>query len=122
QALKLLLNYDYPGNVRELLNIIISSCTQELGEVLTVQSLPNYLTNGKTSKAGSIPIKALNMKKSRQYVLSLFEEKFVRHLLQHTAGNVTHAAKYAGLQRQSFQRLMRRYGVRSGDYTVKIPE
>lgn len=117
-ALKLLLNYDYPGNVRELLNIIISACTQELGEVLTIEALPNYITSGNNSVEGSIPIKSLNMKESRNHILSQFEDKFVKHLLKHSKGNVTHAAKYAGIERQSFQRLMRRYGIKSSDFSL----
>jgi DNA-binding NtrC family response regulator len=116
EALQVLLNYDFPGNVRELQNMIISAMTQEKGEVLTLRSFHPYLNSPEPSSSGKIPIVAENMRAARRHVMQQFEEQFVRHLLTLTGGNVTHAAERAGIERQSFQRLMRRYGIRSQDF------
>ena len=45
-----------------------------------------------------------------------FERIFVLKTLERCEGNVSHAAAEAGLHRSSFQRLMRRHGIRSDLY------
>lgn len=113
-ALRLLMEYDYPGNVRELQNIIISAMTQEKGDVLTIQNLP--LNESGSKPMYDIPISSLNMQEAKQVAIRQFEEQFIRHLLSRTGGNVTRAAKISGIERQSFQRIMRRFNLHSSDF------
>lgn len=113
-ALQLLMEYDYPGNVRELQNIIISAMTQEKGDVLTLQDLP--LNESGPKPTYDTPVSSLNMREAKQAAIRQFEEQFVRQLLSMTGGNVTRAAKISGIERQSFQRIMRRYNLHSGDF------
>lgn len=115
-ALQVLIAYDFPGNVRELQNVLVSAVTQEQGEVLMLRSLPRYLFKTDAKLAYPVSINSLRLNEARQHVVRAFEEQFVRHLLKLTGGNVTRAAEKAGIERQSFQRIMSRHGVRSQDF------
>lgn len=114
-ALQLLTNYDYPGNVRELQNIIISVMTQQKGDVITSRDIQYVLDNTKIIPRNSLS-STLNMKEARQMAIRHFEEQFLRRVLTRTNGNVTQAAELSGITRQSFQRLMHRYNMRSADF------
>ncbi|WP_052659553.1 sigma-54 interaction domain-containing protein [Bacillus alveayuensis] len=54
---QLLLEYDWPGNVRELQNVIQHLVELEIGDIVTVKSLPDYLKNQP----------AMNVKKTNEY-------------------------------------------------------
>ncbi len=45
--------------------------------------------------------------------MEAFEKKFLVRRLQETRGNVTEAARISGIERQSFQRLMKKYNLSS---------
>ena len=53
------------------------------------------------------------LEEARRAVVEAFERKFVAQTLKATGGNVTEAARRAGIERQSFQRLMGKYGIAS---------
>jgi two-component system response regulator AtoC/two-component system nitrogen regulation response regulator NtrX len=115
-ARQLLDSYDFPGNVRELKNITISAAAQETSDKFTAESLLPYLFVWKPSTKMTIPIVSKNLKKARKYVIDNFEEQFIKNLLSANHGHVTRAAKEAGIERQSFQRLMKKYGISSKHY------
>ncbi len=115
-ALGILTSFDYPGNGRELQNVIVSAITQEQGDVISARSLPPYISHSEEDRAYNITIPSLNLEEARRSVNQTFEKQFVHHLLYHTGGNVTAAAKEAGVERQSFQRLMRRHKIQSQQF------
>jgi len=115
-ALKLLQNYPFPGNVRELENAIEHGVAIEKGDVLTSASLPSNLNQVDPLATIDIPIPSPILQVARRDVIEAFEKKFVIERLQAHQGNVTAAAKEAEIERQSLQRLMKKYGINSNDY------
>lgn len=115
ESMLLLRNYSYPGNVRELENIIERAVMLTKGEVmlphdigeLHVQALPH---------SAAMPIASPVFSKSRTHVIGLFERQFLAHQLSVCHGNVTAAAKASKMTRQNFQRLMKKYGVESSTF------
>ena len=82
--------YDYPGNARELENIIAEAVVVETGRTLTRRSLPRYLLNAVAkSKVSSAPA-------GERKTLAEMEAGHIRHMLELTAGNRTAASKYWG--------------------------
>ncbi|MFQ5864047.1 MAG: helix-turn-helix domain-containing protein [bacterium] len=63
-----------------------------------------------------IPITSSILRKARRDVIEAFEKRFIIERLRANKGNVTAAAKEAHIQRQSFQRLMKKYGIDSSEY------
>ncbi len=106
-------SYDYPGNVRELENLIEHAVTIEKSEVLLPESLPASFKPGTAVTDDDIPIRSTNLREARRHVLAAFEKKFISERLKANRGNVSAAAREAGIERRSFQRMMKKYGIRS---------
>jgi DNA-binding NtrC family response regulator len=105
-ALALLSAYAFPGNVRELENLLEHAALLGRGPVLTAADLPAALR----ARISPEPI-GLDFRHARQAALLSFEQAYVGALLRRTAGNVSAAARQAGLDRANFRRLMRRLGM-----------
>lgn len=116
EVMEALCRYDFPGNVRELENWIHRATILEKGEILSRSSFPAHLFQEKAKQIPDIPILHDNLAHARQAVIEAFERKYIAERLKASNGNVTAAAKVAGIERQSFQRLMKKYKVRSEDY------
>ncbi len=103
-VLSLLEAYDYPGNVRELENIIASAVVLENGRTLTRRSLPPYLVKAVTRAGLSVP-------REVRKTLAELEAEHVRIVLEHTGGNRTAAAAILGISRVGLLAKMRKYGI-----------
>jgi len=100
QVLKLLKSYDYPGNVRELMNIINSAVIVEPGSTLSKRSLPQYfLDNAFAVDAPGIERKTL----------SEVEKEHIQKILKLTSGNKTKAAKILGISRVNLIAKLKQY-------------
>jgi DNA-binding NtrC family response regulator len=102
--------------VRELENIIERAVALERGEVLSMQSLPQGLLIDESNKSVNIPILSKEFSSAKKIIIEAFEKKFLLERLKETRGNVSEAARIAGIERQSFQRLMKKYNLSSEDF------
>jgi len=116
EVMEALSSYRYPGNVRELENLIERAVVLEKSDVLTADSFPPHLFRKQARQTIDIPIVHEKLADARRVVVDAFERKFVIERLKATRGNVTAAAQAAGIERQSFQRLMKKHGIRSQDF------
>lgn len=104
-VIELLEMYDYPGNVRQLDNIIAEAVVVETGRTLTRRSLPRYVLNAvSNSHLSSVP-------PSERKSLTEIEAEHVRHMLELTEGNRTAAAEILGISRVSLISKIKRYGI-----------
>jgi len=112
-ALAWLVQHDWPGNVRELEHVIERGLILSQKETLTSEDvLPPELPQA----SAQISDLALPYRHARQTALDAFNKKYVAAALLRTQGNVTKAADECRLERQSFQRLMKRAGIHSKKY------
>jgi DNA-binding NtrC family response regulator len=103
-AMRLLNQYDFPGNVRELMNIINSAVIIETGGELLKKSLPHYfLENSRVSEA-ALPGQALQS-------LSEMEKEQIRRVLAQTKGNKSQAAKILGISRVNLLAKIKKYQI-----------
>jgi DNA-binding NtrC family response regulator len=113
EALAWLVQHDWPGNVRELEHVIERGLILGQKGTLTPEDLlPPELPQA----IAQISDLALPYRHARQTALDAFNEKYVAAALLRTQGNVTKAADESRLERQSFQRLMKRAGIHSKKY------
>ncbi len=103
-AMKRLIAASWPGNVRQLVNVIEQcvalSSAPVIGEALVEQALVGENTALPTF------VEARNQ----------FELNYLRKLLQMTKGNVTHAARLAGRNRTEFYKLLSRHELDASDF------
>jgi two-component system response regulator HydG len=118
EALELLHTYDWPGNVRELQNIIQYATTVASGSQVTLKDLPERILTRRREPA---PSQTFDDFMDESYVdarasfLGQFERWYARHRLEQAEGNVSHAARAAGMDRSNFRRMAKRCGVLSED-------
>jgi two-component system response regulator AtoC len=115
EAVTLLRNYTYPGNVRELENIMERAVMLTKGEIMLPDALGELQAQA-PSHAVVLPIVSSDFAKARLHVLGLFEKQFLAHLLDLHRGNVTSAARASKMTRQNFQRLMKKHGLESASF------
>jgi len=105
-ALTMLLNYDYPGNIRELENIIQHSIIVAEGDTITKEDLPEYLPFPK-----SLPEPAPATAEPVFKTISQMEEELIRQTLIKCKGNQTQAARKLGIGRTTLIRKIKKYGI-----------
>jgi len=112
EAIAVLCQRSWPGNVRELENTIERAVILEDGDSITVQYLHEPTAQ---IRVPEIDANVLNMpyRDALQSLTTLVTREYVLGILRRFGGNVTKAAEHAGIERESFHRLMRRCGVRS---------
>lgn len=101
-ALRLINKYDYPGNIRELMNVINSAVIIETGSELNKKSLPHYfLENSNLNEDLDInfPLKTL----------SEIEKEQIKKVFLHTKGNKSKAAKILGISRVNLIAKIKKY-------------
>jgi two-component system response regulator HydG len=104
EAAKKLLEYDWPGNVRQLENVIERAVTLTQFDKLTVEDLPDKIT------AYEAPPQQLGAA-DPEHMLSLaeLERRYIEQVLTATDGNKTQAAKVLGLDRRTLYRKLERW-------------
>ena len=100
EALKRLLNHEYPGNVRELQNILEHAFVLCKDDELMVACLPSYLSASATGSSGSF-------EQSKR--LPDIERQTILDALKQYHGNKTRSAKALGINRTSLWRKLKHY-------------
>jgi len=104
-ALKILLNYNFPGNVRELENIIEHAIILTKGIEIQPRNLPSYLR----SKQIEPPVRTKISEEQDLAVLEKVERDLIGSALERNGGNTAAAAKELGIHRTTLWRKMKRY-------------
>jgi len=103
EAMALLENYVFPGNVRELENILERAVAICPGEVIRVCDLPPDLAEVERYSYRKPGDKLLNLEE--------LEQDYIRHILQLTGGVRSRTAGILGIDRASLWRKMKKYGL-----------
>ncbi|MCA9444758.1 MAG: sigma-54-dependent Fis family transcriptional regulator, partial [Candidatus Omnitrophica bacterium] len=108
QAMKLLKSYDWPGNIRELRNVLEHALTFCQFEKIDLSDLPPRIKQVPQER-GIIAGRDSDGPTSRKNFLEVADQKYLEGLLKRHRGNVTSAAKEAGISRQSLHKIMSKY-------------
>ena len=106
EVMKILLNYHYPGNVRELENILEHALIIGQGKSIQPRHLPEYLQSRPTRRRSpvkrSLKPPKISFAEERDEILSV--------LRQHN-GNRTRTARALGMDRSTLWRKIKKYGI-----------
>ncbi len=119
KALTKLTSYYYPGNVRELENLMERAVMLTQGKVILVDTLGEVKAE-KNPVSLPLPIVSQDFTESRDYILSTFEKQFILEKLTSFKGNISKAAKASNMSRQNFHRLMDKYGRKDTSIEQKL--
>jgi DNA-binding NtrC family response regulator len=108
-AMTMLLNYRWPGNIRELENVIERACVTSQDQVIQPANLPAELSGGALPK---LPVE-VNIDRPlpellRQSTIAI-ERQYIRKALKKARGNVGRCAEICGLSRRSITAKLAEY-------------
>ncbi|PFN04232.1 sigma 54-interacting transcriptional regulator [Bacillus cereus] len=107
------MEHDWPGNIRELENVLERAMNVVEGTVIHVQHLPVYLRQKNLEEALSCEgyQEENEISYSLQAEVESAEKKVIARALEKTAGNRKEAAELLGIHRASLYRKIERYGI-----------
>jgi DNA-binding NtrC family response regulator len=109
EAMEALQAHAWPGNIRELENVIQRAVVLASGEAISVDLLPASL---RQSPRGQAPARSnLPFARAKQAAIDEFERGYLEEVLRRSGGLVAEAARLCGLDKSNFRRLLRRHRV-----------
>ncbi|HBJ36930.1 MAG TPA: sigma-54-dependent Fis family transcriptional regulator [Planctomycetaceae bacterium] len=141
-AMECLCRYAWPGNIRELRNVIERTIALTREGLIDVGGLPSIIRDSDSASAiasvanpgneqqlghraistfnaghSAIPEHSASVTSaSRDEAMALAEYQYLVNLLKHYAGNVSEAARQAGMSRQGLHKLLSKHGLQAADF------
>lgn len=106
EVMETLMGYGFPGNVRELENIVERALALCEGNVFELRHLPPDIAGG----GGSLAQRAPGAAQQPWPTLEENEKRYIFSVLEEVGGNKTRAAEILGIDRVSLWRKLKRYG------------
>ncbi|MBW1807367.1 MAG: sigma-54-dependent Fis family transcriptional regulator, partial [Deltaproteobacteria bacterium] len=109
-ALSRFTEYPWPGNVRELRNVVERAVALTRSDDFNLESFLSELAKGlgETSIRQTEP---LPFKQAKSQIVDAFEQAYLSDLIQRFGGNVSKAAREAGLDRHHLKDLLDKHGI-----------
>jgi two-component system NtrC family response regulator len=104
RAMAALVNYGWPGNIRQLKNWIEQALVLADGEPIDLQHFPSLTREGSETLRGAVPLAPIGLR------LEEVERWYVLETLRRADGNRTKAARQLGISLRGLQYKLRRYG------------
>jgi DNA-binding NtrC family response regulator len=114
-ALAHLARHAWPGNIRELQNVIEQASVLASSAEIEVEDL--NLGTAAPSAPGVAELSDLPFSDAKKRAVERFEREFLLRALRDNDGNISRAAESVGMVRQSLQQKIRELGLRSEDWT-----
>jgi transcriptional regulator with PAS, ATPase and Fis domain len=107
EAMQALMNYHFPGNVRELENSVEYAIAFTAGPIIQKEDLPKYILEERklSEEARTIPLMPLKDAKHQ------FERSIIMAALIESGGNISEAARILQIHRQNLQQKIRLLGI-----------
>ncbi len=105
-------HYRWPGNIREMQNIIERAAVLTRDAVIRIENLPSVFREIYGEMAGALPgVRRTSFKAERETHVGRLERNLVLRYLEESGGNVSKAARLADVPRRTFYRLLERHGI-----------
>jgi len=109
-------HYRWPGNIRELENLIERAAILETSSILTPESFPAELFEG-DSLTTILPKEAnRSLAQTRQLAIEDIERRYLKEVLSRYRGKIKESAKHAGITSRQLNKLMHKYAIRKEEF------
>jgi transcriptional regulator with PAS, ATPase and Fis domain len=117
RAIHAMQQYQWPGNIRELQNIIERAAVLTQDSIIRLENLPVIFAElALQESGGNAGTGGNDFQSQRDKHLSHVEKSLLKRFLKESGGNVSEAARQAKVPRRTFYRLLTRYGIKGGDF------
>ena len=126
EAIEALTAYEWPGNIRQLENAMERAVVLANSDEITKAELPDAVTGGLRAPARLVTVNTVTLEsaldslvqgladlpypEAKRRIVRDFDRAYGAALLSRAQGNVSEAARKAGLDRSNFRRVLRRHG------------
>ena len=110
--------YAWPGNIRELENLVERAYILEASSVLTPESFPSELFDTEVTSVVIPTGRHLTLAEARQQGVEGIERKYLKDVLARNRGKINDSARDAGISCRQLNKLMNRYGIRKEEYKL----
>jgi DNA-binding NtrC family response regulator len=104
--------YDWPGNIRELENLIERAYILELSSILTQESFPDDLFNSESTWVVVPTGNSMTLADARKRGIEEIERNFLKDVLSRHKGRIGDSATEAGISTRQLNKLMNKYGLK----------
>ncbi|MCB2145593.1 MAG: sigma-54 dependent transcriptional regulator [Deltaproteobacteria bacterium] len=108
--------YSWPGNIRELENLVERAYILECADTLSPQGFPSELIPPGTATKVDGQGQDLTLASARRIAIAEFERCYVKELMARNRGKINLSAKAAGITPRQLNRLMARHHIHRNDY------
>jgi len=105
-VIRVLQNYPWRGNVRELKNLVERLLIMATGDLITMNDLPPHILQP-AQKVKTFPPGRASLKEIRE----MAEREYIRNCLEYCNWNVSEAARLLGLERTNLHKKMKSLGI-----------
>ena len=116
QVKEALKKYSWPGNIRELENLLERAYILETSDVLTPESFPAELFEKEASSAVLSMDTDVSLSEARRKAVLGFERQYLKELMLRNKGKINQSAQEAGISTRQLHKLMLKYGLRKEDF------
>jgi transcriptional regulator with GAF, ATPase, and Fis domain len=125
QVLEAFNKYSWPGNIRELENLMERAYILETSSVLTPESFPSDLFSESAGEEALVIVDANStLAEARRKGVEGVERRYLKTLLENNSGKIKLSATAAGVSTRQLHKLLARYGIRKEEFKtqLKTPE
>src|SRR5207237_97448 len=119
ESLAILERYHWPGNIRELENVVERAIVLGNGELLSPESLPAHVRAPRDERAVEVDIPPTGM--DLEGTLTRIENRYIRLALERSGWLQIRAAELLGLSFRQFRYKLQKHGLRAGRGGPKPP-
>ena len=107
------MNYEWPGNIRELENLLVRACVVAKGQVLGVGDFPELGKDSQSITAQDDQTSEVFKPEEPGKFLTLdqVEERYIRKIIKETDKNKGEVCETLGISRPTFERKLEKYGI-----------
>jgi DNA-binding NtrC family response regulator len=116
QVLDAFSRYSWPGNIRELENLIERAYILETSDQLTPESFPGELFESDSTPVFIPSSEDLTLTAARQRGVEEVERNYLKDVLTRHKGKIGDSAKVAGISTRQLNKLMNKYGIRKEEF------
>lgn len=116
QVLEAFSRYSWPGNIRELENLIERAYILETSAQLTPESFPNELFESDSSPVFIPSSETMTLTQTRQRGVEEIERNYLKDVLARHKGKIGESAEAAGISTRQLNKLMNKYGIRKEEF------
>jgi DNA-binding NtrC family response regulator len=116
QVLHAFQEYEWPGNIRELENLIERAYILESSGSITPESLPLELFKDKIALTTFVPDVSLTLEQVRRQQIEKIERLYLLELLRKNHGKINTSAAIAGIGVRQLHKLMKKYNIQKNDF------